>query len=192
MMSSPLNVPFRPRNVFSPKSCCAASNLYVEDVVGPAGEGARGLADVVLGVVPHAHREQLEQLAAEVLVGMRLDVLAVVEKDEHRRILEDPDQQIRQPARRVGAQHQILLQHHPVVADLVLSGREVPVPEQRQLLFERTRRREHAVRPPQAEPLRFDLVRVEAVEELVDDRLESPLRTDRQHLLTESLASLAS
>ncbi len=123
---------------------------------------------------------------------MRLDVLAVVEKDEHRRILEDPDQQIRQPTRGIGAQHQILLEHHPVVADLVLPGREVSVPEQRELLFERPGGREHAVRPPQAEPLRFDLVRVQTVEELVDDRLEPPLRTGRQHFLAEPFPTFAS
>ena len=64
------------------------------------GEGARGFADVALGVVADAHREQLEQLAAEVLVRMALDVLAVVEIHEHRRILEDADQQIAEAAPR--------------------------------------------------------------------------------------------
>src|SRR5207237_3977330 len=50
-----------------------------EHVVGPAGERARGLANVALRVVADAHREQLEELAAEVLVRVLLDVLAVVE-----------------------------------------------------------------------------------------------------------------
>ena len=68
--------------------------LEREHVVGPAREGARGLAHVTLRVVAHAHREQLEQLAAEVLVRMFLDVLAVVEIDEHRRILQDADEQV--------------------------------------------------------------------------------------------------
>jgi hypothetical protein len=53
--------------------------LELEHVVGPAGERARRLAHVALGVVADAHREQLEQLAAEVLVRVLLDVLAVVE-----------------------------------------------------------------------------------------------------------------
>src|SRR4029453_10157719 len=55
--------------------------LELEDVVGPAGERARRLADVALGVVADTHREELEQLAPEVLVRMALDVLAVVEID---------------------------------------------------------------------------------------------------------------
>ena len=122
---------------------------------------------------------------------MRLDVLAVVEIHEHRRILQDPDQQIAEVARRVRAEHLVLPEHHPVVAHLVLAGREVAVPEERELLLERPRRRQHAVRPPQAEPLRFDAVGGQAVEELVDDRLEPALRALRQHLLAEPLAALA-
>ena len=70
--------------------------LIREDVVGPAREGAGRFTDVALGVVADAHREQLEQFAPEVLVRVRLHVLAVVEIDEHRGILEDPDQQILQ------------------------------------------------------------------------------------------------
>ena len=42
-----------------------------------------------------AHREQLEQLAPEVLVGVRLDVLAIVEEDEHRRIFRMPSRRSR-------------------------------------------------------------------------------------------------
>ena len=103
----------------SPKSCWPAVELEREHVVGPAGEGARGLAHVALGVMADAHREQLEQLAAEVLVRVRLDVLAVVEIDEHRRIFRMPDQQIAQPSRGALAQHLVLPQHHPVVAHLV-------------------------------------------------------------------------
>jgi hypothetical protein len=62
-------------------------------VIGPARERARSLANVMLGIAAHAHREQLEQLAAEVLVGVLLHVLAVIEIHEHRGILQDPDQQ---------------------------------------------------------------------------------------------------
>ena len=64
--------------------------LEIEDVVGPAGERARGLAHVAFAVVADAHREELEQFTAEVFVRMAFDVLAVVEIDEHCRILEDP------------------------------------------------------------------------------------------------------
>ena len=111
--------------------------LEREDVVGPAGERARRFAHVALRVVADAHREELEQLAAEVLVRMRLDVLAVVEIDEHRRILEDPDEQRAQIAGRARAQHLVLPEHHPVVAHLGVARGEMPVPEERELLLER-------------------------------------------------------
>ena len=71
MMSVPSSGPVRPRNVFSAEVVLVSVALEFEDVVGPAGEGARGLADVALGVVADAHREELEQFAAEVLVRMR-------------------------------------------------------------------------------------------------------------------------
>ena len=122
---------------------------------------------------------------------MGLDVLAVVEKDEHGRVFQEPDEQIAEAAGRARAEHQVLLEHHPIVAHLVLAGREVAVPEQRQLLFERAPGREHAVRPPQAEALCFDAVGNQAVEELVDDRLQSSLGTGGQHLLAQTLAALA-
>ena len=137
-------------------------------------------------------REQLEQLASEVLVRMALDVLAVVQIHQHPGILQDPDEQIAQVAGGVGAQHPVLLEHHPVVAHLVLPGREVTVPEERQLLFERPRRDEHAIRPPEPKPLRLDVVGRQAVEELVDDRLKSTLRAGRQHFFAETFAALAS
>src|SRR5262245_30613153 len=120
---------------------------------------------------------------------MLLDVLAVVEIHEHRRILQQPDEQIAEPSRCPLAEHLVLPHHHAVVADLVLAGGEVTVPEERQLFLERPLAREHAVRPPETEPLRLDRVRIEAVEELVDDALESALRARRQYLLAEPFAT---
>jgi len=119
---------------------------------------------------------------------MLLDVLAVVEIDEHRRILQDADQQIAEAAGRVRPEHLVLLEHHPVVADLVLTGREMAVPEERQLLLERTPARQHPVRPPQAETLGLDVVGGQAVEELVDDPLEPALGAGRQDFHAERLA----
>jgi hypothetical protein len=49
---------------------------------------------------------------------------------------------------------------------------------------------EHPVRPPDTQPLRLDGVGEQAVEELVDDRLQPPLRALRQHLLAEPDAAL--
>ena len=48
------------------------------------------LSDVLLGVVAHPHREQLEQLAAEVLVRVSLAVLPVVQIHQHRRVPQNP------------------------------------------------------------------------------------------------------
>ena len=55
-------------------------------VDGPAGQGAGGLLDVVLGVVADAEGEQLHQLAGEVLVGVPLAVRRGVEPDQQRRV----------------------------------------------------------------------------------------------------------
>src|SRR5690606_16080432 len=58
-------------------------------VVGPAGEGAGGFLDVVLGVVADAEGEQFKQLAGVVLVGMGFAVLLVVEVVQHGRVARD-------------------------------------------------------------------------------------------------------
>ena len=191
MMSSPPSGPVRPRNVFCPASCCSASSLNYQDVVGPSRERAGGFTHVALGVVADAHREQLQELAPEVLVGVRLDVLAVVQIHQHGGILEEPDEQLAEVAGCVRPEHQILPEHHAVVAHLVLAGREVAVPEQRELLLERPPGRQHPVRPPQAKALCFDAVGDQAVEELVHHRLEPALGTRRQHLLAQTLPALA-
>ncbi len=51
----------------------------------PAGEGAGGLADVLLAVVADAQAEQLHQLACVVLIGLPLGVTAGIEPDHHGR-----------------------------------------------------------------------------------------------------------
>src|SRR5690606_39358059 len=71
--------------------------LALEDegvvVVGVAGQGAGALLDVAFRVVALAEREQLEQLAGEVLVGVRAAVEGVVEVLEHRRVADDAAEQ---------------------------------------------------------------------------------------------------
>ena len=64
-----------------------------------------------------------------------------------------------------------LLHHLAVVADFVLVGREVAVPQQRHLLLERVRRLHHPVRPPVPQPARFEHRRAQPVEEAIGDRL---------------------
>ena len=65
-----------------------------------------------------------------------------------------------------------LLLHLAVVADLLLAGGEMAVPEQRHLLFERALGRDHAVGPPVGEPARLEVGRAQPVEEAVDHRLQ--------------------
>ncbi len=89
------------------------------------------------------------------------------------------------------AEQLVLPQHHPVVAHLVLAGGEVAVPEQRQLLLERPLAGQHAVGPPQPQPLRLDAVGQQRVEELVHHRLQTALGSRRQHRLAQADAALA-
>ena len=60
---------------------------------------------------------------------------------------------------------------HPVVADLVLGGGEVPVPEQRHLLFERSVGIEHPLGPPIANAASLQLGGAQPVEEAIGNRL---------------------
>jgi len=117
----------------------------------PTGERARALADVLLRVVADTHREQLHDLAREILVRRALDVVLRVEEIQHRGILRDRDRQIAQVAGRVPLEQLDLLAHLAVVAHLVFVRREMPVPQQRHLLLERMRRLQHPVRPPIAQ-----------------------------------------
>src|SRR4029077_14363212 len=56
-------------------------------IEAPAGESARRLLDVVLGVMPLPESEELHHLAREILVGRLPAAAGVVEVDEHRRVL---------------------------------------------------------------------------------------------------------
>ena len=114
----------------------------------PARQGAGGLLDVVLGIVADPEREQLHQLAGEVLVRVALRILLGVEPDQERRVAEH---RVQQPAERAAAeraQRLVLPPHQRQVVDLEVAGGEVVVPHQRQPLGQRIRAEEHAVDPP--------------------------------------------
>ena len=66
----------------------------LEHVVRPPGECPGRFSNIVLGVVADAHREEFQQLPAEIFVGVILDVLPVVQVDEHCWIAHDRQQQI--------------------------------------------------------------------------------------------------
>ena len=143
----------------------------IEVLEVPAGEGAGRLADVGLGVVAHPHGEQLHHLAGEVLVRGALHVHPGVEVVEHRGVLGHRDQEVAEVAGRVPLERVDLEQHLAVVADLALGRREVPVPEQGHLLFERPVGVEHALGPPVADAAGLEEGRAQPVEEAVGDRL---------------------
>ena len=103
---------------------------------GPAGEGPGALEHVLLGVVAHAHREELQELPAPVLVGLVLVVLVVVQPENHGRVLGQLDQQFPVVAHAVLAEHVYLLQHLVAVVHLGVAGGEDVVPEEGHLLLE--------------------------------------------------------
>ena len=134
-------------------------------VVAPAGEGARGLVDVVLrvhvGVRPEAvgerlqvrvvaQAEQLHHLAPVVLVGLPLVRVGAVQPQQHGRVDRDLLEQVVEVPDRVPAQQPVLAQHVPGVADAGVGGREQVVQVQRHPLHQLVSAAHHAVEPPQA------------------------------------------
>ncbi|CAM2154859.1 hypothetical protein PT2222_310076 [Paraburkholderia tropica] len=120
-------------------------------VDGPARVGARRLGDVLLRVLPFAEREQLHDLAREVLVRLALAIARAVEIEQHRRIFRHLVQHCREIAERVAPQERILLGHHLGLRHLVLTRREMVMPEQRHALRDRRRRDQHLAHPPRAQ-----------------------------------------
>ena len=90
-----------------------------------AGQDPRGRLDVVLGVVAAADGVQLEQLAAEVLVGGVLRRVRVVEADAHGRVGDRGDQHLVEAAEGVGADGAAVVGAEP--EDAVVVDRHVQV-----------------------------------------------------------------
>src|SRR5262245_9503398 len=145
----------------------------------PAGEGARGLADVALSVVALAEREELHHLAREVLVRLALAIGRRIEVDHHRRVLRDGVQKLAEIPHRVPPEEQVLAVHQVRVAHLLLARREMAVPEKGHPLAERRRRVEHLLDPPRAEvEAAPDLLREEALAFLLGSLAELARRND--------------
>ena len=166
-MSSPPKRPVSPRKVFSPSSWSSGSVLEeeVEPAVGPQGvvagphqhvlgigdrparEGSGAVLDVVLRVVADAHGEELQQLAAVVLVDRVLVVLAVVQPQDHRRVAGQGDEQVGEVALAEAAEHLDLVHQRPALRQLGVAGREDVVPEERHLLLQRVGAGHHTQQP---------------------------------------------
>ena len=124
----------------------------------PTRKRPRAVLDVVLGVVADTHREELEQLAAVILVVHPLGIGVIVEPEDHGRIPGDLDQQGAKVAQRVLAEHGDLVGHHLGVVELGEARREQVMPEKRHLLFQRSPGVDHAVHPQRLG--RIDLARL--------------------------------
>ena len=206
-MSSPLNLPVSPRKVLTPSSWSGVVlevpgdaaerrervlvrlHPHVVDVAqGPARECAGGLLHVVLIVVAHAHREELEQLPSVVLVDRAVVVVVVVEPEDHRWIAGQLQEEVLEAAETHPAEHLELVEDRPGVVGLRVGCREEAVPEQRHLLLEGAARRDHPV-----EPLRRRALRplVEGAVQPADDVLWYHLRVHGvEKLLDRGLVAL--
>ena len=114
----------------------------------PAGQDAGRLLDIVLGIGTDTEREELHQLAGQVLIGLAPGVIGRVQPDEQGRVAEHRPQERseRGPAER--AQGLVLPPHQRHVVDLAVAGGEVAMPQEREALRQRVRAEEHAVDPP--------------------------------------------
>ena len=113
----------------------------------PAGECAAGLVDVLFSVVADAHREELKQLPAPVLVdGIRV-VLVVVQPVDHGRVLSNFSDDVAELAHAHFAEHIDHGGDFMVVVHFGDAGGEDLMPEERHLLLERGVGDDHAVYP---------------------------------------------
>ena len=115
--------------------------------VCPARECASRHLHIVLGVVADAHREQLHQLAAIVLVWRAIVVVAVVQPVDHSWVPGNLQQQFAEVPHRMGVQHFVVSPHRRPGVQLGESRSKHAVPEQRHLLFQRATRIEDAIQP---------------------------------------------
>lgn len=144
----------------------------------PAGESARHVLDIGLGVVANTHRKQLEKLPAVVLVWRIPVVLGVVEPVDHGGVARQLHQESPQVPETVTAQHLNVLHHRRGVFALGPASRKDVMPEERHLFLQRALRIDHAVEPaavPDARIVLVHQVRVVAGEDLIVE-FRKPLR----------------
>jgi hypothetical protein len=124
----------------------------------PARERARRLLDVALRVVSNPHREQLEQLAGEVLVRLALHIPHPVEPHQHRGVFGDLQHERLEVVQPQPLKPLDLDEHQPARLHFGGGSGEVVVPKQRHAFLNRLLRDEHAVEPPRADRLRLQVV----------------------------------
>ena len=85
--------------------------LLLEVDLAPARKCAGDLSHVALGVIPDPQREEFEELAGEVLVGMSLGTTQPVEPAEHGSVAQDLPVQLADGGSPVLAERQVLREH---------------------------------------------------------------------------------
>ena len=117
-------------------------------VRAPAGEGSRGLANILFGVVADAQAEQLHQLAGIVFIGPALQVAVGVKPDQHGAVTAHRLQHRAKPPQSMLAQQAVLAIHQCRILHLDETGGEMVVPEEGQFLAQRVAALEYAIEPP--------------------------------------------
>src|SRR5262249_39592225 len=118
----------------------------------PARQRAGSLLHVGLGEVADAEREELHQLAGQVLVGVPLAIARGVEIEKKGRLAYAGIEELAERRAAEGAERLVLLPQEADVVDLLDTGGEVIVPHQRELFGQWVRPEEHAEHPPRLEP----------------------------------------
>src|SRR5215211_970951 len=119
-------------------------------VVAEPRQRAGLLTNVALRVpAAGAEREELHQLTRVVLVRRPLGVVRPREREQHRRIAGDGQQQVVEPPQPVSAEERVLAEHQSLRADALVRRREPVVPDERHALDQWTAAAHHAVEPPE-------------------------------------------
>jgi hypothetical protein len=147
--------------------------------------GAGTLLDVSFGVAALAEREELHDLAGEVLVGIRFHIAVVVEVGQHGRVADDAAEQGR-IAQGVAAEHAVLHKQVVGVFHRAVAGGEVAVPEEGEFLLQRPGGLDHPLEPPPLHIAHLLPVRafgtLAGLTELIDDVLVPPLAGTPEHV----------
>ncbi len=112
-----------------------------------ARERPSDLADVVLGIVAFAEREEFQELASQVLVRLGLGAIQAVEPAKHGSVAQDHTVQLADGRPPEPSNRLVLREHELGRIDLLLAGRVVRVPGQGHGLGQGVRREDEAVEP---------------------------------------------
>ena len=113
----------------------------------PAGKGPGGFLDVLLGIMPHAHREQFQQFPAPVFVDGAVVIAVVVQPVNHGRALRQLRQQIGKSGQPLPAEHGNLLGQLRRIVHFGVAGGEQLMPEQGHLFLQGPTGVDHPIDP---------------------------------------------